>query len=171
MIPEIAPIRTENLLLRAFRVEDFPGYLAYYTGERTGGVGGPLPAHRVFERFCSMIGHWAMRGYVRYAISDHAAGPAFGHVGPMKLTDDAPPEMTWTIWDGARTGKGLATEAAGAVLDHLFANGWTEIVAHIDVGNEASLRMARRLGAVEDTETPGPDWLPDARRFVLRPWS
>ena len=123
MIPEIAPIRTENLILRAFRVEDFPAYRAYYSGDRTRGGGGPLPEHKVFERFCSMIGHWAIRGYGRYAISDHTAGPAFGHAGPMKLTEDTPPEMTWTIWDATPTGRGLATAAAGAVLDHLIATG------------------------------------------------
>ena len=127
-------IETERLLLRGFEPADFPGYRAYYTGDRTGGVGGPLPEYKVFERFCAMIGHWAVRGFGRYAIADRAGGPAFGHVGPMQLLDEAEAEMTWTIWDAARTGQGFATEAARAVLDRLFAAGWVRLPAYIDRG-------------------------------------
>ncbi|MEL7115821.1 MAG: N-acetyltransferase, partial [Pseudomonadota bacterium] len=68
--PDITPIVTERLVMRGFEPGDFPAYAAYYTDPaRTGGVGGALPRHQVFERFCSMIGHWAMRGFGRYAVT------------------------------------------------------------------------------------------------------
>lgn len=158
-------IETERLILRGFVSGDFPAYCAYYTGERTAGVGGPLPEHRVFERFCAMIGHWDMRGYGRYAIT--AGGGAFGHVGPMALPGSSEPEMTWTIWDAARTGQGYATEAARAVLRAWNARHEAPLVAIIDRENAASLRMAARLGGVEDAGAALPAHLPNARRFVL----
>ncbi len=167
----IPPIRTPRLILRSFRPEDYPGYLAYYTGGRTEGVGGPLPENRVFERFASMIGHWTLRGFGRYAIALRSApdAPAFGHVGPMKIAEAAETEMTWTLWDADRTSQGFATEAASAVLDHLFNQGWSQIVAHIDKDNTASIRVAERLGGVVDPDAQLPDWLENAHRFVIRP--
>ena len=167
--PGIPPILSERLELRGFQPSDLPGYVAYYTGKRTTGVGGPLQPHQAFERFCAMIGHWSVRGFGRYAIADRFGGPAFGHVGPMQLDAHSDPEMTWTIWDEAKTGRGLATEAAQAVLDNLYAKGWTRLLAYIDRDNAASLRMAKRLGAVEDPTIPVPDFLSNTRRFVLRP--
>ena len=167
----IPPIRTARLILRTFRPEDYPRYLAYYTSDRTAGVGGPRPENEVFERFATMIGHWSLRGFGRYAIAQREApsDPAFGHVGPMKLAEDEETEMTWTIWDAEHTGHGYATEAARAVLDHLFDQGWSHIAVHIDKSNAASIRVAERLGGELDTETPPPAWNENALRFVIRP--
>ncbi|MEM9707276.1 MAG: GNAT family N-acetyltransferase [Pseudomonadota bacterium] len=164
-------IETERLLLRDFRAGDFPLYRDYYTGERTDGVGGPLPEERVFERFASMIGHWTLRGFGRYAIADAARpeGPAFGHVGPLQFGAEAPPEMTWTLWDAARTGQGYAAEAARAVLKDLFAKGWPSLIALIQPSNRASVRLAQRLGGLEDATRAAPRHFAGAKTFVLTP--
>lgn len=157
-------LTTERLTLRPFEADDLPGYSAYYTNpDRTGGVGGALPEHKVFERFCGMIGHWAVRGFGRLAICLDPDVPAIGHVGPMQLTDDAP-EMTWTLWSADSEGHGYASEAARAVLDALFASGWTEILAHVDAGNDRSHAVARRLGAVPTGVAPA-SWMPNATQY------
>ena len=166
--PDITPIRTERLVLRGFAPADYPAYEAYYTDPaRTGGVGGALPPHQAFERFCSMIGHWAMRGFGRYAIT--TGGRAIGHVGPQQVEDHHEPEMTWTLWDPAETGKGYATEAARAVLQDLFAAGWTRLIALIHTENAASVAVVRRLGGVEDTSIPLPSYINKGLRFALSP--
>lgn len=160
-------LTTDRLTLRGFERQDLPAYTAYYTGSRTGGVGGPLPEHKVFERFCAMIGHWAMRGFGRFAICLDPQSPAIGHVGPMQL-DARPPEMTWTLWSPDHEGKGYATEAARGVLDHLFALGWTDLLAHVDRDNAPSHAVARRLGGQPTGDSP-PDWVPNAVQYRFTP--
>lgn len=162
---DIPVIRSERLVLRGLRAADFPAYAAYYTDPaRTTGVGGPLSTDRVFERFASMIGHWAMRGFGRYAIT--TGGAAFGHVGLSQPGDDAP-EMTWTLWDAGQTGKGFATEAARAVLQQAFAEGRDSIPAHVHPSNHASIAVAKRLGGVPDSATAPPAYAAGMLRFRL----
>ena len=43
-------------------------------------------------------------------------------------------------------GQGIATEAAGAVVEHLFGNGIQSICATVTVGNLASARVLQKLG-------------------------
>lgn len=157
-------IDTDRLTLRMLDGRDFPAYAAYYTApERTGGVGGPLPAHKVFERFCAMIGHWTLRGFGRLGICIDPSAPAIGHVGPMQLTDDAP-EMTWTLWSSDSEGAGYASEAARAVLNDLSVQGWNEILAHVDAGNDRSHAVARRLGGQPTGAAPA-EWMPNATQY------
>ncbi|MEL6608574.1 MAG: GNAT family N-acetyltransferase [Pseudomonadota bacterium] len=159
---------TERLTLRPFEMRDLDGYVAYYTSpDRTAGVGGPKPKYVVTERFLAMAGQWALRGYGRYAIALHDGGAAFGHVGIMHIEDDAEPEMTWTLWDAARTGKGYATEAAKPVM-----NAWLEthdhVIAHIEQDNIASQRVATRLGMEDDPTLPAPAWMANALTYIAR---
>jgi len=114
-------------------MRDLDGYVAYYTGDRTGGVGGPKPRYVVVERFMSMLGQWVLRGYGRYA-------------------------LTTGVWDAAQTGQGYATEAARAVL-----LAWTgpALMAHVASDNAASIRMAERVGMVLDANAPPPSYNPD----------
>lgn len=157
-------ITTERLVLRPFRHGDLAAYSAYYTDPaRTGGVGGAQPEHKVFERFCAMIGHWDLRGFGRLAICLNDTAPAIGHVGPLRLTE-APAEMTWTLWSARFEGQGFATEAARGVLTALFAEGWTDIVAHVAADNAPSHAVARRLGGVP-TGAPPPVWVPTATQY------
>lgn len=157
-------LNTERLHLRQFQEQDLAPYAAYYTDPtRTGGVGGALPEHKVFERFCAMIGHWALRGFGRYAICLDPDAPGIGHVGPMQLTD-APAEMTWTLWSSRHEGQGFATEAARGALADLFANGWTSILAHVEAENAPSHAVAKRLGGVP-TGMPPASWMPNATQY------
>jgi RimJ/RimL family protein N-acetyltransferase len=65
-------------------------------------------------------------------------------------------EIAWVL-DPRHQGRGLATEAAAAVVDWLAAAGVDRLVAHIHPDHVASARVAERLGlsptdAVEDGE-------------------
>ncbi len=163
----IDTLTTARLTLRPFAAQDLPAYKAYYTGPRAAGTGAALPAHVVVERFCAMIGHWALRGFGRYAICLDPAAPGIGHVGPMQLGDDSP-EMTWTLWSADHAGHGYATEAARAVLDHLFAAGWPDILAHVEAANAASHAVARRLGGQPTGARPAP-WMPTGIQYRFTP--
>ena len=65
-------------------------------------------------------------------------------------------EIAWVI-SPAHQGKGLATEAAGPMVDWLASTGVTRLVAHVHPDHVASARVAERLGlrrtdVVEDGE-------------------
>ncbi|MBD8878114.1 GNAT family N-acetyltransferase [Roseibium polysiphoniae] len=151
-----APVlETQRLLLRVPSPSDFPAFLAYATSHRTAFTGGAKPEHAVFEKFASMIGHWALRGFGRFTITDRTSGAALGHVGPFQLVDEQLPELSWTIWSDAAEGKGIAFEAAQTVNHWLFGPmGWTEAIAEVHPDNHRSQTMARRLGGELWTDGP-----------------
>lgn len=158
MLPE--QITTARMILRRPALSDIEGYVAYYTGDRTGGVGGPKPRGIVVERFMAMVGQWALRGYGRYVLTDGSL--AFGHAGVMHIDDHDAPEITWTLWNGAREGHGLATEAARAVLQ-----AWQgpRLIARVAPDNHASRRVAERLGMAVDPTAPPASYALDVVSF------
>lgn len=160
-----AHITTERLHLRQPKASDLPAYTAYCASDRSHFVGGPYAAPQAFEKFAAIVGHWPLRGFGRYVMT--LEGAPVGHVGPLALDGSHAPEMTWTLWDGAATGKGYATEAATAVRDHLLGDqGWPEMLIRILPDNTASLRIADRIGA-QRTDDPAPAWYPGAATFRL----
>ena len=54
-------------------------------------------------------------------------------------------EVGWHLHPDS-VGHGYATEAAGALLDHVFERGLDDVWCGVFVGNEASTRVAERLG-------------------------
>ncbi|MEJ8473614.1 GNAT family N-acetyltransferase [Roseibium algae] len=140
-------LETPRLVLRMPELSDFPAYRDYATSDRTRFTGGPKPHHTAFEKFASMIGHWALRGFGRFIITDRTSGQALGHVGPMQLDAAAIPELTWTLWSKEAEGKGVAFEASCAVKAWLFETlEWQEAAAEVHRDNHASQSLALRLG-------------------------
>jgi RimJ/RimL family protein N-acetyltransferase len=156
-------IRTERLVLRGFEARDLPGYVAYRTGPRSAGVGGPVDAMQATHRFEAMIGQWVVHGYGRLAICEGDA-PGIGHVGLLCHGVGAVPEMTWTLWSEAHEGRGYATEAARAVLAE--PGPWAEVPAFIQPENAGSRRVAERLGGRLD-DAPAPPWIEGAVTYRL----
>ena len=54
-------------------------------------------------------------------------------------------EVGWTLHPD-HLGRGYATEAARALLDHVFQRGLPDVWCGVFVGNDASARVAERLG-------------------------
>jgi RimJ/RimL family protein N-acetyltransferase len=54
-------------------------------------------------------------------------------------------ELAWVVAT-EHQGKGVATEAASAVIESLRSQGVTTSIAHISPDNAASAAVARRLG-------------------------
>jgi len=53
--------------------------------------------------------------------------------------------------------KGIATEAARSSLHHAFeVLGWATAVSYIAPGNDRSVRLAEKLGALRDRDAKGP---------------
>jgi RimJ/RimL family protein N-acetyltransferase len=85
-------------------------------------------------------------------------GRVIGKAGFWKL-----PDVGYILHPDA-WGKGLAREAVGAAIDHVFVEGLTDIVtADVDPENTASIHLLERLGFVrngsaERTWNIGGEW-------------
>lgn len=95
----------------------------------------------------TIIGHWHLHGYGLFAVVERSTGMTVGLVGPWFPKGWPEPELSWHLMEPGR-GKGYASEAAQAVLDWLFAEaGWDTIVSYVPEENDASIALARRVGA------------------------
>ena len=85
-------------------------------------------------------------GLLWYAARDRADGRMLGNRGLFAgRTGSAEPEIGYEIRRSCQ-GRGLATEAARAVLDDALAGGISRVWATIRPHNTASLRVAAKIG-------------------------
>jgi RimJ/RimL family protein N-acetyltransferase len=147
-------IETARLILRPPAPADWPAYRAYRLSPRST-IGEGVDETVAWNLFAAFFGHWTLRGFGRFTLLLKATGQAIGHAGPFHPEGQAERELTWTLWDAAFEGQGLAFEAAAAARDHVFGTlGWVAAVSYIVCGNERSARLAARLGATPDPAAP-----------------
>ncbi len=141
-------IETDRLLLRMPEEADFPHIAAMMSDEETARfIGGVQDEAIAWRGFCTLLGHWQLRGYGFFSVVDRATGEWLGRVGPWYPHLWPQPEIGWTIKRQA-WGKGYAHEAAAACMDFVFDRlGWSEVIHLIDDGNLASQGVARKLGS------------------------
>jgi RimJ/RimL family protein N-acetyltransferase len=98
------------------------------------------------------VGGWPLRGYGMWAC-ETLTGEFIGSVGIFHPLDWPEPEVAYSL-DRPHWGKGLATEAAGAARDWLFAHfALQRVASFIRPDNLASKRVVERLGAVCEGQT------------------
>ncbi len=141
-------LETERLLLRQWKGGDFEAYAAYYAEEETARyVGGVLDRDRAWRRMASEIGHWTLRGYGNWAIEERGTGRFVGCVGLWRSAGWPELELGYWLVPEAQ-GWGYATEAGAAARDFAFeVLGAESLVSYVDPENDASRRVAERLGA------------------------
>ena len=179
MIPQAIPVPTTpaltgtpvldtaRLILRAPELRDFDAYGAFMASPRSVLVGGPLSREMAWRFFGHHVGHWALRGYGTFFMEPKGGGDAIGMVMAWHPEGHPEREIGWCLFTDAAAGQGHATEAARAVLAHLFGTlHWDTVVSYIAPENDASLRMAERLGAYRDPDAPQAD--PDNPDTVWR---
>ena len=89
---------------------------------------------------------FAAEGFGHFALRTHAAEPLLGTCGLYRAEPGAEPELLYSLAPD-QFGRGLATEAARAVLDDAFARlALARVRARADVPNHASIRVMQRLG-------------------------
>ncbi|WP_136441938.1 GNAT family N-acetyltransferase [Pacificoceanicola onchidii] len=113
-----------------------------------------------------MLGHWEMRGYGLWAVTETGAADILGMVGPFFPDGWPETEIGWVMFDGAE-GKGYAFEAAkAAISDARTRLGWRDIVHYINPENSRSIALAERLGAVLDPNAEQPK--PGSHALIYR---
>lgn len=147
-------LRTQRLVLRAFTEADLDAFAALQADPvfmRHLGVGESAGKPRTrIETWISMaaqLGQWQLRGCGFWAIEHE--GRFIGRAGILNPEGWPMPELAYGIAP-AEWGRGLAFEAASAVLGWARAKMPEPVVSFIHPANEASRRLARRLGAAQD---------------------
>jgi RimJ/RimL family protein N-acetyltransferase len=135
------------LLLREWRETDFEPHAAMCADpEVMRHLGGTIDATESWRRMAQHAGHWALRGYGKWAVERRDTGEWIGRVGLWNPPDWPGVEVGWTLVRDA-WGQGYATEAATASIRWAWPNLDCErLVSLIEPGNAASVRVAERLG-------------------------
>jgi RimJ/RimL family protein N-acetyltransferase len=153
-------LETQRLVLRRWRDADVAPLAAIHGDAevmRWIGDGSVADEPRTAAAVADWERHWDERGFGLYAVELRGTGELAGFVGlavPAFLPEIMPAvEIGWRL-GRAHWGRGLATEAARAVLHHAFtAQGQDRIVSIHQVGNVASERVMHKLGMRLDRET------------------
>jgi RimJ/RimL family protein N-acetyltransferase len=143
----IPTIETERLILRGWREDDLDAYAEMMADpEVMRFLGGPSARGDSWRSMATMIGHWALRGFGLWAVERKRDGVLIGRVGVQYPEGWPSTEVAWTL-GRAYWGQGYATEAAKASLDYGFkTTSLGKLISLIDPENQASLRVAQRLG-------------------------
>jgi RimJ/RimL family protein N-acetyltransferase len=147
----IPTITTDRLRLRAFRASDLDAYAAMQANPQVMRFlvdGRTHTRVEVWRTMATYLGGWPLRGYGMWACETKDGSLFAGSVGIFQPLDWPEPELAYAL-DQPFWGKGLATEAARAARDWLFASFALErIASFIRPENLASKRVVDRLGAV-----------------------
>jgi [ribosomal protein S5]-alanine N-acetyltransferase len=141
-------IVTSRLELRPFRPEDAAELHEIFSDPETHTIGqGPFTSLAETAAWISRRAETERQhGLLWYAACDRAGGRILGNCGLFAgRTGSAEPEIGYEIRRSCQ-GRGLATEAAGAVLDDALASGISRVWATIRPRNTASLRVAVKIG-------------------------
>jgi len=159
-------LETERLLLRFPIAEDLLKFTEFFISDRAKYAGGSASEAKAWSEFAEMIGHWTLRGFGSFVITDKQNGRAIGHVGGVQPLNWPEREVGWSIWNDADEGMGYASEAVKSVINHLFNHlKWDTAVSYIAPDNTRSIKFAERLGAELDDTAEKPEGL---RCFVYR---
>ena len=146
-------IETDRLRLRPGRLADKDTHIDMWADARvTRFIGGEPRAPDVsWGKFLSSAGLWPVRGCGYGVFADRASDALIGMGGLCYFCRGIPelegrPEAGWAF-DADHWGAGYATEAMTAALNWADANlDAADVRCIIDLGNDASERVAAKLG-------------------------
>lgn len=146
---ETPSIETERLLLRPWREEDLDPYAEICADPavmRYIGSGRTVERDEAWRQIATFIGHWQLRGYGLWAVERREDSRFIGRVGLWQPEGWPGLENGWLL-GRAHWGHGYATEAGAAAEQFAWTQlGAPEVISLIAPGNQASRRVAERLG-------------------------
>ncbi len=157
---EIPTLRTDRLILRAFRADDLDAYASMQADPevmRYLGTGVTRTRAESWDAIARMLGQWALRGTGQWVIEEAATGAFVGRTGILHPYDWDGPEIAYAL-DRPFWRRGYATESTRAVHHWAYeVRGLTGLVSYIRPENDASKRVVARLGAIrgDDAELLG----------------
>lgn len=151
MTVDIPRLCTERLVLRGFEERDFESFAAMMADPevvRYLGDGRTLSRFDAWRQLAMFAGHWVLRGFGLWAVEDANTGDFLGRIGCLQPEGWPGFEIGYGLARPA-WGKGYAREGAARALQYAREDlGRTDIISLIRPANEASIKVARALGAV-----------------------
>lgn len=144
---DIPALETERLLLREWRESDLDAYARMCADERFSRfLGAPIDRQDAWRQLAMHIGHWRLRGFGLWALEEKSSGAFVGRAGLFCPEGWPGLEVGWGL-DPSAWGRGYATEAGRAALDHAWdVLGAEHVISVIDPDNARSIAVAERLG-------------------------
>jgi RimJ/RimL family protein N-acetyltransferase len=141
-------LKTERLILRPPEQLDLDAFAALLSDEEAARhIGGVKDRSASWRLLAGTVGSWVLKGFGMFSVIEKQSNEWVGQIGPLNPPDWPGTEVGWML---ARPywGKGYAYEAAAACMDFAVDQlGWQEIIHCIDQKNEASQKLATRLGS------------------------
>ena len=167
-------LHTERLILRPVTADDHATLLAHWAAPdvRRFLFDGAMPsAAEVTKAIEDSTRDFGRAVYGLWRIHEEDGADLGGTTG-LRPLEDIGLEIFYSLAPGS-WGRGYATEAARAVLDHALGPlGLREVLAEVDEGNTASIAVIERLGMIpfgvvpgllgpmtRYRKTPAPSWL------------
>lgn len=141
-------LETERLIFRQWKHSDFQEFAKFYSNPQNARfVGGQKNPEESWRLMATYIGHYSLNGFSYLAMEDKNNGSLVGTVGLWNSEPWPEPELGYWLLPQAQ-GKGYGVEAGHAVRDHaLLGLQFNSLVSYIDPANEASKKLALKLGA------------------------
>lgn len=153
----IPTLQTERLVLRAPVRADFEPFAAVLQSDRARYMDGPYDRRGAWSVFASGVASWILDGFGAWSVTDAEAGTYYGEVAVTHPARFPETELGWTLTPEAE-GRGIAFEAAGAARDWAFrVLSLATLVSYVSAGNDRSVALAQRLGAVRDDDADRPN--------------
>ena len=150
-------LHTERLILRPVTAGDHAVLLAHWAAPDVRQFlfdGATLSAAEITETIETSARDFGRAGYGLWLVHENAGTDLVSTAG-LRPLEDLGLEIFYSLAPGS-WGKGYATEAARAVLDHALGPlGLPEVLAEVDVGNTASVAVIERLGMISFDVVPG----------------
>lgn len=153
MTVSVPTLDTARLRLRPWHDDDLEPYAAMCADPevmRYLGDGVPLSRANAWRSMAMFVGHWQLRGYGMWAVEERDSRVFVGRVGLHRPVGWPGLEVGWML-DRSTWGRGYATEAARASLEYAWrALDADHVISLITPGNQASIRVAERLGQTRE---------------------
>jgi len=172
-IPQLV---TERLIMRGPSAADFEPFAKMMADPDVARYIAPAPMERsdAWRALSSAIGHWVLRGYGAWTVTQKSDGAYVGRVGMINPEGWPGLEIGWTL-DKPFWGKGYATEAAAAAMRYAFLTQPVDrLISNIDPENAPSQAVATRLGETTTERTSlrigGKDYPVDIWAITREQW-
>ena len=146
-------LETPRLILRQFREQDVEPLAEMYADPETMrhlGTGVTFSRGETWRAISGMLGHWLLRGYGMWAVTERQTGLMVGRVGFINPEGWPGFELGWMI-ERSRWGRGYAPEAAKVALQYARQTlGQERVISLIRPGNAASIRVAEKIGGRQE---------------------
>jgi len=151
----IATLTTQRLTLRAPTMADFPVHADIFMSDRARYMDGPVAENRTWNQFACDVAGWVVQGFGYWTVTDRTSDEVLGFTGTAHPPCYPEREIGWMVTQTAE-GKGIAFEAARAVLNHTLGPDCPTLVSYVDPPNIRSIALAERLGATLDPTAAAP---------------